>query len=54
MLFLSQIRKDFTQTTWRRGQSYFREERVSNVKLEGLLIAEKFKAPMSALTILRS
>ncbi|MEK6705132.1 MAG: DEAD/DEAH box helicase [Bdellovibrionota bacterium] len=34
MLFYSQIKKEFSQVTWRRGQLYFHEERVQNVRLE--------------------
>jgi len=35
MLFYTQIKREFTPMSWKRGQVYFREERVANVKLEG-------------------
>jgi len=41
MLFYSQIKREFSPTSWRRGQVYFREERVSDVKLDGDLIMGK-------------
>lgn len=41
MLFLNQIKREFTQASWKRGQVYFREERVKNVRLNGNLVAAK-------------
>jgi superfamily II DNA or RNA helicase len=35
MLFYSQIKREFKKLTWKRGQTYFREERVSDVRLDG-------------------
>ena len=35
MLFYTQIKREFTNASWKRGQVYFREERVKNVKLDG-------------------
>src|ERR1700730_17161169 len=41
MLFYNQIRSEFTNASWKRGQNYFREERVSDVKLDGDLLTGK-------------
>lgn len=41
MLFYSHIKREFTHSSWKRGQSYFREERVQAVKLEGDLVSGK-------------
>lgn len=38
MLFYNQIKREFSNVSWRRGQNYFREERVQNVRLEGDLV----------------
>src|SRR6185503_10052324 len=38
MLFYNQIKREFSHVSWRRGQTYFREERVQNVRLEGDLV----------------
>jgi superfamily II DNA or RNA helicase len=35
MLFYTQIKREFTQASWKRGQNYFREKRVKDVKLDG-------------------
>ncbi|MCM2278861.1 MAG: DEAD/DEAH box helicase [Oligoflexia bacterium] len=35
MLFYTQIKREFTQASWKRGQIYFREQRVKDVKLDG-------------------
>ena len=35
MLFYSQIKREFKKLTWKRGQTYFREDRVSEVRLDG-------------------
>lgn len=35
MLFYSQIKREFTAASWKRGQIYFREQRINDVKLEG-------------------
>ncbi len=41
MLFYTQIKKEFSHASWRRGQIYFREERVRDVRLDGELIVGK-------------
>jgi superfamily II DNA or RNA helicase len=41
VLFYSQIKREFTHASWRRGQIYFREERVSDVRQDGDLIMAK-------------
>ena len=35
MLFYSQVRNKFTRASWQRGQSYFRDNRVSEARLQG-------------------
>ncbi|MCM2324600.1 MAG: hypothetical protein NDJ90_15175, partial [Oligoflexia bacterium] len=41
MLFYTQIKREFTQASWKRGQVYFRDERVRDVKLEGESLSGK-------------
>ena len=41
MLFYNQIKREFSSASWRRGQIYFREERVKDVRLEGDLVVGK-------------
>ncbi|HUP56031.1 MAG TPA: hypothetical protein VM598_01170, partial [Bdellovibrionota bacterium] len=41
MLFLNQIKREFRPLTLKRGQTYFRESRVTDVHLDGNLIAGK-------------
>lgn len=41
MLFYTQIKREFTAASWRRGQSYFREERVRDVKMDGNTVDAK-------------
>jgi len=41
MLFYTQLKREFTRASWKRGQLYFREERVSEVKLNGDVITAK-------------
>ncbi|MGK5082567.1 DEAD/DEAH box helicase [Bdellovibrionota bacterium FG-1] len=43
MLYYSQIKREFKKLTWKRGQTYFREERVSDVRLDGDLVMGKVK-----------
>lgn len=43
MLFYTQIKREFTQASWKRGQIYFRENRVSAVRLEGSQVEAKIK-----------
>ena len=38
MLFYTQIKREFTQASWKRGQNYFREKRVKDVKLDGDIV----------------
>ncbi|MDR3606106.1 MAG: DEAD/DEAH box helicase [Oligoflexia bacterium] len=35
MLFYSQLKREFNTSTWKRGQTLFREDRVQDVKLDG-------------------
>lgn len=35
MLFYTQIKREFSQASWKRGQVYFRDHRVTDVKLDG-------------------
>ena len=41
MLFYQQIKREFTHASWRRGQTYFREDRVKDVMKDGDLIVAK-------------
>ncbi len=41
MLFYNQIKREFSQASWKRGQVYFREERVKNVRLDGNSVVAK-------------
>jgi superfamily II DNA or RNA helicase len=41
VLFYTQIKKEFSHASWRRGQIYFREERVRDVRLDGEVIVGK-------------
>ncbi len=43
MLFIAQVKKEFSTADWNRGQIFFREERVSNVRLEGKKVTAKVK-----------
>jgi SNF2 family DNA or RNA helicase len=43
MLYYSQIKREFKKLTWKRGQTYFREERVSDVRLDGDRVMGKIK-----------
>jgi superfamily II DNA or RNA helicase len=43
MLFYSQIKREFKKLTWKRGQTYFRENRVSDVRLDGDLVMGKVR-----------
>jgi superfamily II DNA or RNA helicase len=43
MLYYSQIKREFKKLTWKRGQTYFRDERVSDVRLDGDLVMGKVK-----------
>ena len=41
MLFYTQIKKEFTNASWKRGQVYFRQERVTDVKQDGDHVSAK-------------
>lgn len=41
MLFYTQIKREFSQISWKRGQTYFRDNRVSDVRLDGDLVYGK-------------
>ncbi|MBI3542823.1 MAG: hypothetical protein HY075_06060, partial [Deltaproteobacteria bacterium] len=41
MIFYNQVKREFTQASWKRGQIYFREERVRDVRLTGNTISAK-------------
>lgn len=43
MLFYSQIKREFTNASWKRGQIYFREGRVTDVKLDGDTVSGKIQ-----------
>ena len=43
MLYYSQIKREFKKLTWKRGQTYFRDERVSDVRLDGDRVMGKVK-----------
>jgi SNF2 family DNA or RNA helicase len=57
MLFYNQIKREFTQASWKRGQAYFREERVSNVRLDGNLVVAQVQgtdeAPYEAAIVMQ-
>ncbi len=48
MLFYTQIKREFTHASWKRGQTYFREKRVKDVKLDGSLVTGKIVGSDSA------
>ena len=48
MLFYSQIKREFTRTSWQRGQVYFREHRVANVKLDGDTVSGQIRGTDAA------
>jgi superfamily II DNA or RNA helicase len=39
MLFYAQLRREFNPTTWKRGQTLFRDEAVRDVKLDGNIVS---------------
>lgn len=41
MLFYNQVKREFTQASWKRGQLYYREERVKDVRMDGNLVHAK-------------
>ncbi|MBC7691950.1 MAG: DEAD/DEAH box helicase [Methylotenera sp.] len=41
MLFINQIKRDFQPMTWKKGQAFFRENRVSSVRLKRNLVSAK-------------
>ncbi len=43
MLFLNQIKREFSLADWNRGLIYFREERVTHVKLAGSFVSARVK-----------
>ncbi|MEW6055521.1 MAG: DEAD/DEAH box helicase [Bdellovibrionota bacterium] len=43
MLFYNQIKRVFSQTHWKHGQVYFREERVRDVRLRGNQVAARIE-----------
>ncbi len=43
MLFYSQLKREFKKLTWKRGQTYFRDSRVSDVRMDGDLVMGKVK-----------
>ncbi|MEN9722787.1 MAG: hypothetical protein RJB38_773 [Pseudomonadota bacterium] len=43
MLFANQVKREFSMADWNRGQIFFREERVSHVRLEGKNVVAKIK-----------
>lgn len=43
MLFYSQIKREFSNASWKRGQTYFRDERVHDVRLEGEKVDGRIK-----------
>jgi superfamily II DNA or RNA helicase len=43
MLFYSQIKREFKKLTWKRGQTYFRENRVTDVRLDGDTVRGKVR-----------
>lgn len=43
MLFYSQIKREFKKLTWKRGQTYFRDNRVTDVRLDGDLVMGKVR-----------
>jgi superfamily II DNA or RNA helicase len=43
MLFYTQIKREFTSASWKRGQTYFREKRVRDVKLEDSTVTGKVR-----------
>ena len=43
MLFLNQIKRDFQPATWKKGQTFFRENRVTQVRKKNNLITAKIK-----------
>ncbi len=43
MLFYSQIKREFSNASWQRGQVYFRSERVKDVRQEGDLVSAKVR-----------
>lgn len=45
MLFLNQIRKDFQQVTWKKGQVLFHEDAVKQVRLKNNLVTSQVLEP---------
>jgi SNF2 family DNA or RNA helicase len=43
MLFANQVKREFSMADWNRGQIFFREERVSHVRLEGRSVTASIK-----------
>jgi SNF2 family DNA or RNA helicase len=43
MLFIAQVKREFSPADWNRGQIFFREERVSHVRLDGKKVTAKIK-----------
>ena len=43
MLFANQVKREFSMADWNRGQIFFREERVSNVRLDGSKVSAQIK-----------
>ncbi len=41
MMFYTQIKREFTRASWQRGQNYFRQERVGDVRLDNDLVVAK-------------
>lgn len=45
MLFYNQIKREFSQISWKNGQVCFREDRVRNVRLKGNQVSAKVQDP---------
>jgi SNF2 family DNA or RNA helicase len=43
MLFIAQVKREFSPADWNRGQIFFREERVSHVRLDGKKVSARIK-----------
>lgn len=43
MLFYTQIKREFSPASWKRGQVYFRDRRVTDVKLDGDTVTAKIR-----------
>jgi len=43
MIFVAQVKREFSTPDWNRGQIFFREERVSHVRLDGKKVSARIK-----------